>query len=208
MREPQRGERRRRARLQHDGIAAGQGRAKLVARHGQRVVEGRDRAHDAHRKPEVVADAVLGACPAVERQGFTREPPALLRREAEQRDASDRLAARLPDRLAALERDGARIALEVGLDARGRPGQHVVPFVRGPRLLRSRRGRRHGVMDVGSPPARHRVDQPAVEGVAYLDGVVAPNPRAADEHPRTAAVARARHAALNGHLSLRRRRRL
>ena len=53
--EAQRRERRRRARLEHDGIAGGERRPDLVAGHRERVVERRDRADHADREAEVVA---------------------------------------------------------------------------------------------------------------------------------------------------------
>ena len=146
VRKAQRRERRGCAGLQHHRVAGGQRRAGLVAGHRQRIVERRDGADDADREAEVVADPVLGPDPAVEGQRLAREPPALLGREAQQCDASGRLAARFPDRLAAFEGDGPGVALEVRLEPRGGAHQHVIARVGGPRVP----GR------AARPRARHR----------------------------------------------------
>ncbi len=202
--EAQRGERRRRAGLQHHGVPARERRPDLVAGHRERVVERRDRPDHADREPEVIAHAVFGTDPAVEGQRLAREPPPLLRRQAKQRDAPDRLTARFADRLAPFEGNRARVALDVRFDARRRARQHVVAGMGRPRPIDRLRGGRHRGGDVAGAPARHGVDQPAVEGVRHVDGLVAANPLAVDQHPRPAAVAGPWPAAvITGHSPLR-----
>ena len=187
--EAQRGERRRRAGLQHHGVPARQRRPDLVAGHRERVVERRDRPDHADREPEVIAHPVFGTGPAVEGQRLAGEPPPLLRRQAKQRDAPDRLTARFADRLAPFEGNRARVALDVRFDARRRARQRLVAGMGGPRPVDRLRGGRHRGGDVAGAPARHGVDQPAVEGIRHVDGLLTANPLTVDQHPRPAAVA-------------------
>jgi hypothetical protein len=140
-----------------------------VGRHRQRVVEGRNRGHDAGREPEVVAHAVLGSLAAVERQRLASQPAAFIGRQAKDRRRPRRLAPCLANGLAAFPRDSPGVLVLRDVDAVRRAHEDVVSDVRR-ELVRERRfGGAHGGVDV---PGRSGGDDGhplAVERIPDLD---------------------------------------
>ena len=135
--------RRRRRRLEHDRVARHDRGAQLVREHRQRIVERRDRRDDADRKSEVIADAILGACAAVEGQRLAVDAAAFLGGQAQDRRRARRLAARLANGLAALARDIPRILVLRRLDAIGGAHQDVALGRAGESRARATRRPRH-----------------------------------------------------------------
>ena len=114
LREPQRGERRRRVRLQHDGAAGGERGRELPRRHHQRVVPRHDLPRDADRllqrvEEERAADRVRAA-------GDRRDPRGV---EAEVLDGLVELRLDRRDRLADVARLELGEVLAVGDDRVG-----------------------------------------------------------------------------------------
>ena len=116
LRQPQRGQWSAGGRLEHDGVAAGQGRRHLVRHEIEREVERRDGGDHAARLADRPAEAVLAARVRVHLDDLAGRALCLFAGPAERRGAALGLAARVLERLTALGRDEARELLGVVLD--------------------------------------------------------------------------------------------
>ena len=165
-------------RLDDHGIAAGDGRADLVADEVQREVERRDGDDDPARHPQRDAELPLAGRHRVERHRLAVQPAGRLGRLVQGVDRAGGLQPALGQDLALLERDRAAELLHPGREEIGGLAEDGRPLVgREP-------GHRAGAplgglqraLDVAAIGARHGVDHRVVVGVADLDrlGLVDP----------------------------------
>ena len=178
----QRRERRRRGRLEDDGVAVDERRRDLPRGDGDREVPRRDRGHHAER----LAAAVQHGVRRVGRQDVAAQPPALAGVVAQDVARPRDLAGRLGERLALLARERARdVAHALGEQFRRLEEDGAARRGRRGRPGRERLGRRGGgLCRVGRGRAgEHGEDLVVARRVPRLEaGVVArPDPLAADQ---------------------------
>ena len=141
--EGERGQRGQLGRLEHDGVAGGQGRGQLPGGDGEREVPGHDQPHHPQRLPEGQVD------PAGHRDGVAEQPLGGAGVVGEGVGHHAHLAPGVGDRLAGVAHLQLGQALAFGVEAFGQAAQQPAPVRGGDGPPALERGRRPGHGRVG-----------------------------------------------------------
>ena len=183
-REEERGERRLARGLQDDRVAGGERGPDLVSHEQRGIVERRDRDDDPARLPDRECELAGAVRRRVDRHRLAVHARAFGGARTKQRGDPRRLAARLRERLADLERDRACELLDVALDRVRRPTKDLAALERRERAHRRRSfdGGCDGALGVGGCCDGHDADDLSVVRVADLLLACRATPLACDVH--------------------------